>query len=84
VRHHARVSALARLGLIILAFGLFADLVYHSLPLATEWLFGSEGVRAHLVVFFGMLLVTLGLIQQGLAADTRDSFPPRSASNAHR
>jgi hypothetical protein len=78
------VSALARLGLVILAVGLFADLVYHSLPLTTVWLFGSEGVRAHLVVFFGMLLVTIGLIQQGLSAGTRESISPRSASNAHR
>ena len=61
------MPVLARLGLLILACGLFADLAYHSLPTLTAPLLGDTGVRAHLVVFAGMLVVLSGLVEQGLA-----------------
>lgn len=68
------VPALARVGLVLLALGLLADVAYHSLPTLTTSLFGSDGVRAHLVVFVGMLAVVSGLIQQGLTAGRSTSI----------
>ena len=66
------MPALARLGLLLLSLGLFADLAYHARPALTAPLFGADGSRAHLVVFVGMLVVVCGLIEQGLAlAHTR-------------
>lgn len=71
------VSALVRVGLVLLALGLVADLAYHSVPALTAALFGSDGVRAHLVVFVGMLAVVSGLIQQGLTAGDPVRSPQR-------
>lgn len=61
------MPTLARVGLLILAVGLLADLAYHALPRFATPLFGTDGVHAHLVVFLGMLVVVGGLIEQGLA-----------------
>jgi hypothetical protein len=77
MREDRRVPGLVRCGLLILALGLFADLAYHSLPELSANVFGSEGVRAHLVVFVGMLVVVSGLVQQGLAVGSSDSLSRR-------
>ena len=69
------MPALARVGLLILAFGLFGDLTYHALPDLSAPLFGAEGLRAHLVVFVGMLLVVSGVLRQGLVGTHRKSTP---------
>jgi hypothetical protein len=90
VWQHCGVFALARVGLIILALGLFADLVYHSLPDLTEFVFGSGGVRAHLVVFVGMVVVICGVVQQGFIQSNPRVGTPQSSrrelktSHAHR
>jgi hypothetical protein len=82
------VPALGRFGLLVLAAGLVADLAYHALPLVTAPLLGADGLRAHLVVFVGMLLVVGGLVQQGLRAGTpraaSGSISTRGATNAFR
>ena len=71
------MPALARVGLLILAVGLFADLAYHSLPLSTAPFFGSDGVGPHLVVFVGMVVVVCGVIGQGLAIGHSQSVSER-------
>jgi hypothetical protein len=60
------MPALARLGLMILTAGMLGDVVYHSLPVLSEPLLGSDGLRAHLVIFAGMLLVMSGVLRRGL------------------
>jgi hypothetical protein len=56
------VTALARFGLFLLAFGLLADLFLHAS--------GSDGYPAHVLVFVGMLLVVGGVVYQGLRSGT--------------
>jgi hypothetical protein len=60
------VPALACVGLLILAAGLFGDTVFHTVPDLAAPLFGADGLHAHLVVFVGMLLVVSGVFRQGL------------------
>jgi hypothetical protein len=56
------VTALARFGLFLLAFGLLADLFLHAS--------GADGYPAHVLVFVGMLLVIVGVVYQGLRSGT--------------
>ena len=63
---HLQLTLLARVGLFILAAGFLGDALYHSLPGASEALLGAEGYRAHLVTFLGMLLMVIGVVDQGL------------------
>lgn len=53
-----RVPLLARAGLVLLALALLADLAFHAL--------GSDGYPAHVAMFLAMLIVVVGLIQQGV------------------
>ena len=68
---------LARAGLLILAFGLVADLLYHALPVLTAPLLGNDGGRAHLILCAGMVVVIGGLVEQGLALAHTSSFSER-------
>ena len=56
------MTALARFGLFLLAFGLLADLFLHAS--------GADGYPAHVLVFVGMLLVIVGVVYQGLRSGT--------------
>ena len=67
---------LARFGLLLLAFGLFADLLFHAS--------GADGYPAHLLVFVGMLLVVGGVVYQGLRSGTHPLQERNSHLDAHR
>jgi hypothetical protein len=59
------------LGVTVLALAATADLIYHSLPpdlaLSLQPLLGEQGLRAHLAMFGGMLLMVAGLVRMGVA-----------------
>jgi hypothetical protein len=78
------VPALARLGLLILAAGLFADTIYHSLPDLSAPLLGADGLRAHLVVFVGMLLVLSGVLLQALSGHAHHLKEVKTDGHAYR
>ena len=56
------MPALARLGLVLLALGLLADLAMHAA--------GADGYPAHVAIFFGMLIVTGSVVHQGVRGHT--------------
>jgi len=61
------VPATARPGLLLLAAGLFADLLYHALSAALA-IDPDVGYAAHVVVLLGMLGVLVGVVAAGLRA----------------
>ncbi|HEX8941421.1 MAG TPA: hypothetical protein VF763_14835 [Candidatus Limnocylindrales bacterium] len=79
---------LARLGLIVMALGLVADTLEHTLLLdAGPRLAGFSAAQhvAHLVVLVGMVLVLAGVVADGVRiARGRVPRPERSRSDAVR
>ena len=71
------MPALSRPALLLLASGLFADLLYHALGDALDPRVGSA---AHLVVLVGMILVVLSVAAQGLRTGNTTH---RWSDNAH-
>ena len=59
------MPAIARPGLVLLAAGLFADLLYHALSAALA-LDPDVGYAAHVLVLLGMLGVLVGVVAAGL------------------
>ena len=55
-----RLPLLVVVGMSILLVGTFGDLAYHLFGLVL--LAGSDGYRAHLITFAGMLISVLGLL----------------------
>jgi hypothetical protein len=58
---------LARVGLAVLAFGGFADLVAHlGVPSGAAGPHTADQVTAHVLVFAGMVIVVLGVVADGV------------------
>jgi hypothetical protein len=55
-----------RLGVLMLAIGGVLDVLYHAAPpiwaMQLDVVLGSNGVAAHLLTLFGMLVTLLGLL----------------------
>jgi hypothetical protein len=79
---------LARLGLVVMVFGLLSDMVEHSLVDHTgETVVAGFPIAqhlAHLVVLAGMVLVLTGVIADGVRQQGRPHRPRREVSNAVR
>ena len=60
------LPGLMRLGVVILAIGGTLDLLYHAAPpiwaMQLDVVVGSNGVAAHLMTLFGMVMTLLGLL----------------------
>jgi hypothetical protein len=80
----AQLPGLTRLGLLVLLLGAAGDLTFHALPetAALQPLLGGDGYYAHLVTFAGMLVMLIGVLRQGLSAESRSS--KGVSSHAHR
>ena len=73
----AELPWLTRFGLLVLLLGAVGDLTYHAWPAAEpallQLLLGADGYRAHLVTFAGMLVMLVGVVRQGLSAQSHSS-----------
>ena len=60
------LPGLMRLGVLILAIGGALDVLYHAAPslwaMQLDVVLGSNGVAAHLMTLFGMVVTLLGLL----------------------
>jgi hypothetical protein len=60
------LPGLMRLGVLILAIGGVLDVLYHAAPpiwaMQLDVVLGSNGVAAHLMTLFGMVVTLLGLL----------------------
>ena len=66
------LPSLMRLGVLILVIGGALDLLYHAAPppwaMQLDVVVGSEGVIAHLMTLFGMVVTLLGLFARRASA----------------
>jgi hypothetical protein len=82
------VPALTKLGALVIAFGLLADLVAHGFAatsqheVATGFSLGEHG--AHLVVLVGMVLVLAGIVAGGVRSQRRSTRQEGSSRHAVR
>jgi hypothetical protein len=74
------VPAISRLGLVIAAFGVGADVVYHRSTAAMQVM--SVGLIGHVVTLAGMFLALLGVVRA--AAGSRRRARQKGVSNAAR
>jgi hypothetical protein len=66
------LPGLMRLGVLLLAIGGTLDLLYHAAPpgwaMQLDVVVGSEGVIAHLMTLFGMVVTLVGLFAHRASA----------------
>jgi hypothetical protein len=66
------LPGLMRLGVLILAIGGTLDLLYHAAPpvwaIQLDVVLGSDGVVAHLMTLFGMVVTLVGLFAHRASA----------------
>ena len=66
------LPGLMRLGVLILVIGGGLDLLYHAAPpgwaMQLEIVLGSNGVGAHLMTLFGMVMTLVGLFARRASA----------------
>ena len=66
------LPGLMRLGVLILVIGGILDLLYHAAPpgwaIQLDVVLGSDGVVAHLLTLFGMVVTLLGLFARRASA----------------
>ena len=76
------LPGLMRLGVLILAIGGTLDLLYHAAPpgwaMQLEIVLGSNGVGAHLMTLFGMLVTLVGLFAPRASARVAQAAASRS------
>ena len=78
----SELPGLMRLGVLILAIGGTLDLLYHAAPpgwaMQLEIVLGSNGVGAHLITLFGMLVTLVGLFAHRASARVAQAASSRS------
>ena len=66
------LPGLMRLGVLILVIGGILDLLYHAAPpgwaIQLDVVLGSDGVVAHLMALFGMVVTLVGLFARRASA----------------
>jgi hypothetical protein len=66
------LPSLMRLGVLILAIGGALDVLYHAAPpvwaIQLDVVLGSDGVIAHLMTLFGMVVTLVGLFSRRASA----------------
>jgi hypothetical protein len=79
---------LARLGIVVMAFGLLLDLVEHGFVSHVEERtvagFPLSEHAAHLVVLVGMVLILVGIVRVGISVGRRPTQQNRSTRHAIR
>ena len=79
---------LARLGIVVMAFGLLLDLVEHGFVSHVEERtvagFPLSEHAAHLVVLVGMVLILVGIVRVGISIGRQPTTQNRSTRHAIR
>jgi hypothetical protein len=91
IRHRisdlARLPRLAVLGIAVIAVGVLADAIVHSLGVVTAGTLAALVVQQHLahaVVLLGMVITLAGVVVDGARGSGRLARPGRETSHAVR